>query len=362
MRDTFITPLNYVFCYLLSYRYFLKIRLLYQKLLKFIIVSLCFFSCITPPIIEKATVLPQEELKIISLVKKGKDYSLGGRNDLAEEQFRKVLKLKPDYYALYNDLGYVIYAQDRLLEAKKFFEKAVQLAPDNFTARENYARVLYKLNEYAAALEQYDAMLDIIGRLSESDFARYSGRDLTNGDFVHIYQNMAEAYFALGQIDEAACYMWAAHVRAATLSQAQKYLRFLMYLERLPQAKEVVQNVLLARNGNISTSMYLDYSIVLFSLGNKELARAALTRVLSDNKAEKIEARLARFLLLSIDLTLENYSEARNLHDSIFEAEPDLCSNKNIEHSEYWTKMFADEIENIFTKLCNNEIKFILEN
>src|SRR5690349_17055976 len=90
-----------------------------------------FCSCVTPPEIKSSQVLPNREVKLIGLIKRGKDYASAGRFELAEAEFRKALVLEKKLSGLHNDLGYALQAQDRQDEAAASFRKAIELDPKN---------------------------------------------------------------------------------------------------------------------------------------------------------------------------------------------------------------------------------------
>ena len=74
----------------------------------------------------------------------------------AEKIFKKVIKMDPDNATVHKDLG-VIYLNQRLFDyAKDEFQKALQLAPDDFDIVLEYANYLFAMSEYNEADTYYE--------------------------------------------------------------------------------------------------------------------------------------------------------------------------------------------------------------
>jgi len=75
-----------------------------------------------------------------------------GRYKLSEESLRKVIKLKPDYAHAYNALGYSLADRDqRLPEARKLIEKALELRPNDSYIIDSMGWVMYRQGDLQAA-------------------------------------------------------------------------------------------------------------------------------------------------------------------------------------------------------------------
>src|SRR5689334_11177497 len=132
-----------------------------------LVVSLALSSCVTPPEISSSQVLPNREVKLIGLIKRGKDYASGGRYELAEAEFRKALILEKNLSSLYNDLGYALQAQDRQDEAAACYRKAIELDPKNVIAHENLARLLYLQDDVEGGIREYETVLALYQGLTQ---------------------------------------------------------------------------------------------------------------------------------------------------------------------------------------------------
>jgi len=75
------------------------------------------------------------------------------RFDLLEENLRKVIKEKPDYAHAYNALGYSLADRNqRLPEARKLIEKALELSPDDSFIIDSMGWVLYREGDLKGAV------------------------------------------------------------------------------------------------------------------------------------------------------------------------------------------------------------------
>jgi tetratricopeptide (TPR) repeat protein len=87
------------------------------------------------------------------------DYALTAeklaRYDVLESSLRKLIKLKPDHAHAYNALGYSLADRNqRLPEARKLIERALELSPEDYYIIDSMGWVLYRMGDLKAA-EQY---------------------------------------------------------------------------------------------------------------------------------------------------------------------------------------------------------------
>jgi tetratricopeptide (TPR) repeat protein len=76
-----------------------------------------------------------------------------GRLDEMEQLLRRVIRLKPDFHAAYNALGYSLADRNlRLPEAKALIQKAVAFAPTDPFIRDSLGWVEFRLGNQAEAL------------------------------------------------------------------------------------------------------------------------------------------------------------------------------------------------------------------
>ena len=79
--------------------------------------------------------------------------------DNAIIEWQKAIKLKPDYYFGYNNLGNAFLLKKDLNEALKNYDEAIKIKPDYYEAIYNKANVFFKLKDFPNALENYDKVL-----------------------------------------------------------------------------------------------------------------------------------------------------------------------------------------------------------
>ncbi len=107
------------------------------------------------------------------------------RFDLLEENLRKVIKAKPDYAHAYNALGYSLADRnERLPEARKLIEKALQLSPDDSFIIDSMGWVLYREGDLKGA-------------------ARYLRRAYNGQPDAEIGAHLGEVLWMGGEHDEA---------------------------------------------------------------------------------------------------------------------------------------------------------------
>jgi Flp pilus assembly protein TadD len=77
------------------------------------------------------------------------------RFDVAEAQLRKLIQVKPDHAHAYNALGYSLADRNqRLPEARKLIEKAVELAPEDYFILDSLGWVLFRQGDLAGAARE----------------------------------------------------------------------------------------------------------------------------------------------------------------------------------------------------------------
>ncbi|HEX5612649.1 MAG TPA: tetratricopeptide repeat protein [Burkholderiales bacterium] len=87
------------------------------------------------------------------------DYALTAekvnRTDLLEANLRTLIELKPDHAHAYNALGYSLADRnERLPEARKLIEKALELAPEDYYIMDSLGWVLYRQGDLKGAAQQ----------------------------------------------------------------------------------------------------------------------------------------------------------------------------------------------------------------
>ena len=87
------------------------------------------------------------------------DYALTAeklnRMDLLETNLRELIQIKPDHAHAYNALGYSLADRnERLPEARKLIEKALELAPEDYYIMDSMGWVLYRMGDLKGAADQ----------------------------------------------------------------------------------------------------------------------------------------------------------------------------------------------------------------
>jgi tetratricopeptide (TPR) repeat protein len=87
------------------------------------------------------------------------DYALTAekvnRMDLLETNLRELIQIKPDHAHAYNALGYSLADRnERLPEARKLIEKALELAPEDYYIMDSMGWVLYRMGDLKGAAQQ----------------------------------------------------------------------------------------------------------------------------------------------------------------------------------------------------------------
>ena len=114
--------------------------------LSLILFSMVLHSCSIPKIIVFKDPLSAEEHNDLGVA-----YEKKGFIDLAEKEYKKAIKEKPDWDIPYFNLGNLYYKKGDYKKAIYFYKKAIQLNPNNSDALNNMAYVYYLLGDYTKA-------------------------------------------------------------------------------------------------------------------------------------------------------------------------------------------------------------------
>lgn len=136
------------------------------------------------PILEKLTVERPDQAVTGFLL--GAAYERTGRRDKAIGEFRRILKLEPDFHAALNYLGYTFAESGtNLEEALSLVSRAVALDPDNGAYVDSLGWTYYRLGRP----EQARSYLERASRLEPED--------------ATLQEHLGDVYVALGQTDRA---------------------------------------------------------------------------------------------------------------------------------------------------------------
>jgi tetratricopeptide (TPR) repeat protein len=109
-------------------------------------------------------------------------------NPQAEATYRRALALQPNYWAVYNQLGFFYYRGGRYAEAIPMFRQAIRWRPDSVRVYNNLGAALFKLDRFAEARQAYQSSI----RISPSDGAYTNLGNLEY--YVGNYQAAAAAF------------------------------------------------------------------------------------------------------------------------------------------------------------------------
>jgi tetratricopeptide (TPR) repeat protein len=115
-----------------------------------------------------------------------KEYEARGDLDLAAENYRAAINLKPDDVTAHNNLGNAYLNQGRLGEAIEEFHTAVHLNPDAPLTHDNLGYVYFKQGRPDEAIEEYQTAIKLAPGVAE------------------IHNNLGYVYFTQGRFDDAA--------------------------------------------------------------------------------------------------------------------------------------------------------------
>jgi tetratricopeptide (TPR) repeat protein len=99
--------------------------------------------------------------KAFPLYEKGNDYLKNGQCDLAIGEYNKAVELAPDYYGLYNKLGYANYYSGRFEEALNYFRRALILKRDNLDTIIGIANAYMVLEQEREARHYFEKAIEI---------------------------------------------------------------------------------------------------------------------------------------------------------------------------------------------------------
>lgn len=99
--------------------------------------------------------------KALPFYKKGNDYLKDGICDRAIEEYSKAAELEPDYYGIYNKLGYALYYSGRFKEALDYFRKSFSLNRGNVDTMLGLANVYMVLRQEPEARIYFEKVIEI---------------------------------------------------------------------------------------------------------------------------------------------------------------------------------------------------------
>jgi serine/threonine-protein kinase len=124
-------------------------------------------------------------------------YVAAGKLKEAEETYRSVIRLRPNYWLDYHRLGVFYYQQARFPEAAGAFEEVIRLAPDYAKAYSNLGGVYYSMGRFEDASKMFRRSIEI-----QPSYSGYLNLGFFNFEQKR-FKNAARAYEkALGLNDK----------------------------------------------------------------------------------------------------------------------------------------------------------------
>lgn len=128
-------------------------------------------------------------MEIEEAIRAAHEHHRAGREELAEDLYRRILKIQPENAAVYNDLGNLFQEREQLDEAIACYQKAIELNPECAGAHYNLGEVMHGQ-----------------GRLDDARTC-YQNTIRLMPDFTGAYYNLGVILQETGQVDEAlSCY------------------------------------------------------------------------------------------------------------------------------------------------------------
>ena len=328
-------------------------RRVVKSLWTFLFVGFC--SCVLPPSRDVKGVLPPEELDLISQVSLGHEFALSGSYDRAEVIFRQALRKRPNVSSIHNDLGFVLLQQDRLLESEESLKQALKLDRYNISALDSLATVFFRLGQYADSATALQLELDSIYRLRGSERVKRLGNDLTGKDFAVILRNLASAYLAAGEFDEAICYSHLAITVDQGDYQASQHARLLIGLGYLKKAEELIQYFIGLRGDDVAPSMLLDLAAINYEMKKFQSSFDNAQQFINSGKASKDDQLSAQLLkMAAMDRGAESPELKTEILDQVTTDDPKFCLKKQADTLQLWPSGVRAAITEQLNNICRD--------
>jgi tetratricopeptide (TPR) repeat protein len=173
----------------------------------------------------------------------------------AAAEFRKALKIRPDFHNAQMALAITLTRQGKLEEACGHFKSALQHQPDDAEGQFNFANALQRLGRSEESIAHYEAALKREPNLAEAQnnlgialatqgktdeaIAHYKAALRSRPDYAEAYNNLANALVSAGRLEEALTNYLAAIERKPQYPKAENSLGCtLAMLDREAQALE----------------------------------------------------------------------------------------------------------------------------
>ncbi len=343
--------------------YILPFSLLSFSFLPVSLFLLLSTSCIVPPRELKPSVLPEEELELVSTIKRGQDYALGGRAELAENEFRKILVTRPDLIIAHNDLGYAFLAQEKYEDAEKSFREALKISPSAITPRLNLAKTLYRKGAYPESLKEYKEALrwhEINEQASRGKDISSETRKLSPSELAETYRNISIIHYTMGNIPEAITASTQAKSYERNADQVGNHVRLLLATGHLREAYKESREFVLATKESAPNAIVLDYAVASYAVGQFGISKEAFQKVLIGEGGDDVDKNIARLGYVLLTEKEKKKSEQQLLSKAFAEDNPEICEPELMTQKTYIPERVRADLQRAVTMLCNDGNESIL--
>lgn len=149
-----------------------------------------------------------EALGLAEAMALAQELAKNGRLEAADELYRRILAVAPDYADALHFRGIVAFQLERVPDAERLIRRAVELVPDHADAHSNLGNVLQRQKRYAEAVTCYERALALRPDLADahSNLAntlhqqeRYDEAVASCERAIALRPDMAEAHLNLGK-------------------------------------------------------------------------------------------------------------------------------------------------------------------
>lgn len=308
-------------------------------------------SCLLPPTETVPQYLSEGEFIKVTNLSRAKELMLAGRFDDAEAIFRSEINKNPNLALQYNDLGYLLFLEDRIPESELVLRKAMSLEPNFIAPRLNLSRVLVALDRNQEAVEVLEGVIDRDKNMSQSEYIRANGEARPSLLNAKIARLKASALYLGGQYDEALCSSYSAYLQVGSLEEASLHIRMLLSLESLSTALEMLRGSLEINKEAFPIAMSFDYALVLAASENTPMAKLVLDQVLGSTGLSQEEIAAARLLRFKLE---ENEENGLLIKESLLDQASDPCKVKKFDSKEYWPAKTLKMITEAYMEVCDS--------
>jgi len=304
-------------------------------------------ACVLPPTAD--SILPENELSIVTYTKRGGEYATSGRMDLAELNLRLALKFAPAVPDINNNLGYVLLSQGRLSEARLYIQKALRAMPESLTARANFARVLYLQGELEASRDNYEKLLDFYYSYWNEGIGK-GGMKFTSHDLTVAIRDLSTVYIELGNAGEAFCYSEFASLLGDASYTSLQHERFLIANERADLALNVIQEQL--KQDGANSSYLFDYGIALYLMDSYQLSKQTFLRIAAYSQVDPTIRYMSLLMRLLLAEKINDDKEKSMVLDSVSQLSKEVrCLDPTTEY-QYIPQGLRSQLSGLVVSLC----------